>query len=57
MKKNEHIKCKVESCAYNNCDCGCCSLDEIEVSCDCPKDEANDKQETICSSFCCKEEK
>ncbi len=50
-KKNERIKCNVESCDHNNKKDNCCELDEIEVSCTCKNDECCDCDETICSSF------
>ncbi len=51
---NKSIKCDVESCQHNDCDCGCCTLDEIKVSCQCASDEAEEKDVTICDSFECK---
>ena len=32
------IKCDVESCKHNNCDNGCCELDEVKISCTCNND-------------------
>lgn len=49
-KDNKHIKCNVESCIHNDCDCNYCELDEIQVTCSCDNDKAC-KQETICDSF------
>lgn len=45
------IKCDVESCKYNNCDNGCCKLDEIKISCTCNNDCCKRTEETICQSF------
>lgn len=53
-KKNQTIGCSVDSCKYNDCDCNKCTLNEIEVSCDC--DEAQEKKDTICDSYSCKDE-
>ncbi len=50
-KANQKIKCDVESCKFNNCDCQECTLKEIKVSCDCANDEVSSKSETICGSF------
>jgi len=47
-KKNQKIKCEVDSCKYND-SCKNCSLDEIKVSCNCGN--PNCKDETICDSF------
>ncbi len=61
MKKsnNQKIKCDVESCDYQNC--GDCTLDEIQVDCNCKREEATESKETACKSFRCeckkKEEK
>lgn len=52
-KKNASIKCDVDSCAYNDCSCGYCSLDEIKVSCNCDHDEVEEKNSTMCASFEC----
>ena len=53
MKKSNNQKIK--------CDCGDCTLDEIQVDCNCKRDEATDSKETACKSFRCeckkKEEK
>lgn len=54
-KNNQKIKCNVESCKYNDCDCKLCTLKEIEVSSDCRK--AEEKDDTICDSYSCKDEK
>lgn len=53
-KCNQKIKCSVESCKYNDCDCKECTLKEIKIACDCKKAEAKD--DTICDSYCCKDE-
>ncbi len=50
---HQAIKCKVESCKYQNCDNKCCTLGEIEVDCTCNQNDATDKKETICKSFEC----
>ncbi len=50
-KENQKIKCHVESCEFQNQDSEKCTLDEIEVNCNCDPDEATDKDETICNSF------
>jgi len=47
--KNQKIKCNVDTCKFNNYDEKLCSLSEIKVGCDC--DKANNKCDTICSSF------
>lgn len=52
---NGSIKCDVESCEYNNCEEGTCTLDEIKVSCTCDNCDCYDTSETICQSFECKE--
>lgn len=54
-KKNTNIKCNVASCKYNDCDNDCCSLDEIQVSCNCRHDAVSEKDSTICASFVCKQ--
>ena len=52
MKKdNQKIKCKVESCKFQNDNN--CTLDEIQVGCDCKHNEATKNQETLCRSFEC----
>lgn len=50
---NKKIKCDVNNCIYNNIDDEICNLNEIKVSCNCSRDEATDKKETICDSFEC----
>ncbi len=51
MKKdNKKIKCDVESCKHNDCECKNCTLDEIKVSAQGDKKEAC-KKETICDSY------
>lgn len=49
-KKNKKIECNVSSCSHNDCDCNCCNLDNIKISCNGNKDKAC-KKETICDSF------
>jgi len=45
------IKCDVSNCKYND-DTDClCTLNEIDVSCTCNKNDCNTKLETICNSF------
>lgn len=52
MKKSKQtIKCEVESCKYNDDSNYLCTLDEIDVSCTCNKNNCNNKKETICNSF------
>lgn len=52
MKNVNHtIKCDFENCKYNDDTKYLCKLDEIVVSCTCNKNDCNDKNETICSSF------
>lgn len=51
-KENKHIKCTVEDCEYNNCDCNYCTLDEIKV-CHCNLND--DKESTMCDSYKCKD--
>ncbi len=48
-KKNQTIKCNVETCRHNDCDKMVCQLDEIKVDCGC--DDPNCKADTICDSF------
>ncbi len=56
MKKdNQKIKCKVESCKFQNDDN--CTLKEIQVGCDCNNKDATKNQETLCRSFECNKEK
>lgn len=50
-KTNSSIKCEVESCKYNNCEDGCCELDEIKVGCTCDNDDCKNTSETVCESF------
>lgn len=52
-KKNPSIKCNVETCKHNDCSCGYCDLDEIQVSCTCDHTEVDTKESTICESFEC----
>ena len=51
MKKNNSIKCDVETCIYNNKKENYCKLSEIKISCNCCGDEVTSKDETICGSF------
>ena len=55
MEKNQKIKCNVESCKFQDCDC--CTLDEIQVGCNCGCKEAIKNKETLCRSFECSKEK
>ena len=57
MKNNQTIKCKVESCKFQDNSCDCCTLDEIHVGCSCGCDEATKDKETFCKSFECDKEK
>lgn len=50
-RKNQKIKCNVESCKYNNEKDCLCNLDSIDVTCTCNKCECKNKVETICNSF------
>lgn len=49
MKKKQTIKCDVHTCEYCNCDCDMCDLEEIKVKNQ--KNEAQNKDETICSNY------
>lgn len=52
MKESKQtIKCDVSNCKYNNDTKYLCTLDEIDISCTCDKNNCNDKKETICNSF------
>lgn len=56
MKSNDQkIKCNVESCKFQ--DCNCCTLNEIEVGCSCSNDKATKNKETLCKSFECSKRK
>lgn len=50
-KSKQTIKCDVENCKYNDDSNYLCTLDEIDVSCTCNKNDCNNKKETICNSF------
>lgn len=50
MKKNQKIKCDVDSCCYNDIDHSLCNLQEIKV-CSCNCNDVSCKSETICDSF------
>lgn len=50
-KGNGNIKCDVETCKHNNCEDGCCELNEIKVSCTCNNDSCSCTEETICENF------
>lgn len=52
-KQNQKIGCNVNSCKYNNCESEQCELNEIKVSSEC--DDAKEKKDTICDSYCSKE--
>ena len=49
--KNQKIKCNVESCDFQDCDC--CTLKEIQVDCSCGCNDATHDKETLCKSFKC----
>ena len=49
-KNNEHIKCDVENCKYQNNDDNYCTLDEIKVTCS-TNDEDCSKDNTMCDSY------
>lgn len=53
MEKRQIIKCKVESCKFQDSDN--CTLKEILVSSSC--NEATEDKETLCKSFECDKEK
>ena len=55
MKKSQKIKCSVESCKFQDCDY--CTLNEIQVGCNCGKCDAVTDKETLCRSFKCDHEK
>lgn len=48
-KKNQSIKCDVDSCKYQDCDC--CTLDEIQVGYTDGCHDADIQSETNCESF------
>lgn len=54
QNKKQTIDCNVNSCKYNDCDVEKCTLNEIKVSCDCT--HAEEKKDTICDSYSCKDE-
>ncbi len=45
------IKCDVATCKHNNCDNGCCELNEVKISSTCDGDCCKKTEETICQSF------
>lgn len=49
MNKDTKVKCDVESCKYN--DCNCCNLEVLDISCTCNGCDCSDIEETICRSF------
>lgn len=51
MSKKQKIKCDVESCKYQDCGDGMCTLDSIKVGCTCNNDKCTCNDETICQSF------
>ena len=51
IMKNQKIKCNVESCDFQDCDC--CTLKEIQVDCSCGCNDATHDKETLCKSFKC----
>lgn len=54
MSKDTKVKCDVESCKHNSCNC--CDLEVLDISCTCPGCDCISKKETICKSFSKKEE-
>ena len=48
---NQTIKCEVKNCQFNNEIDYLCTLDTINVSCSCNKENCQNKKETICDSF------
>lgn len=51
MKKNQSIKCNVQTCQYNDCNWQECTLAQIKVSCTCNENKCSKKIETICDNF------
>jgi len=49
MSKDTKVKCDVESCKHN--DCNCCNLDILDISCSGLGCNCQTKKETICQSF------
>ena len=49
MMKETNVKCNVENCKHN--ECNCCNLDELDISCTCKGCDCTSKDETICKSF------
>ena len=49
MKKETNVKCEVESCKHNHCNC--CDLEVLDISCTCDGCDCQDEKETICRSF------
>ena len=58
MKKNQKIKCNVESCKFQNSENKECELEEIQVNNDhhCSCDEVTENKETQCASFECSQD-
>ncbi len=55
MENNQKIKCRVQSCKFQNSDN--CTLEEIQVGCSCGSNEATKDKQTLCKSFECDNEK
>ena len=52
MKKEQsNIKCTVTKCKFNNNNLEHCELDEIEIGCNCNKENCDCKEKTICNSY------
>lgn len=54
MSKDTKVKCDVNSCKHNNCNC--CDLDVLDITCTCDGEDCENKSETICGSFATKDE-
>lgn len=54
MSKETNVRCDVESCQHNQCNC--CDLEDLNISCTCDGWDCQTEKETICSSFQKKEE-
>ena len=48
-KKDQNIKCNVDSCKYNDCSDNKCNLSEIKIGCNCG--DVQCKEDTICDSY------
>lgn len=49
MSKETNVRCDVESCQHNQCNC--CDLEDLNISCTCDGWDCQTEKETICSSF------